>query len=149
MSLSFAFLLSASDDEQEEIVAVSGSRKRRIAKKQEEMDCYFVDVLGEVASGLLQKSQTPAAKATKATQMATFILELNVRYGMEFTEKQVTKKLANLKARMKSKSDVNQTGNRPINLTKAEQKLFDLMGGTDNPAISERSCKFPLYNTII
>ena len=45
------------------------------------------------------------------------------------------KKLANMKSRLKKKTDLRMTGNKSIKLNNWEQKLFSLMDGDTNPAV--------------
>ncbi|XP_055603944.1 uncharacterized protein LOC129752178 [Uranotaenia lowii] len=123
----------------EEIAASAGPSRKREMKKQTEFDQRFVDLLKELAPSLLEKSQSPAMKARKIRDMERFRLELLVRYGQEMTDKQVSKKIANMKGKVKQKTDLKQTGNLPIVLTGAEKTMFELMGGEENPSIAERS----------
>lgn len=97
-------------------------------------------MLEELATVLLQKSQTPLMKVKKCDAVKKLAEELLIRYGIEYTEKQIIKKVHNLKNRVKAKTDLKQTGNKKINLGIAERKFFELMGGMENPTITERPC---------
>lgn len=73
-------------------------------------------------------------KKKKTAAVQKLASELLVRYGVDYTEKQIMKKVHNLNNRVKTKTDLKQTGNRKINLSKAEQKIYNLMGGTEKPS---------------
>ena len=50
-------------------------------------------------------------------------------------DKQILKKVANMKAQVKKKTDANETGNCTINLCSWEKDLFDVLRGGENPTI--------------
>ncbi|XP_021698172.1 uncharacterized protein LOC110681550 [Aedes aegypti] len=87
---------------------------------------------------LLEKSQAPPIKEKKKNAAKDMCIQLLIQHGIDMTPKQVMKKINNLKARIKAKTDRKQTGNRKINLNGPERKFFDLMGGVDNPSVSKR-----------
>lgn len=87
---------------------------------------------------MLDKRQTPPVKAAlkKMTE------HLQLEYGIDMTGAQIKKKLNNLKTRLKQRTDLKKTGNISIILTQPEGKLFDLLGGVDNPSVAPVACRF-------
>ena len=56
--------------------------------------------------------------------------------GTVLTDKQLMKKLNNMKNEVKVKSDVSTTGNKPIKLKEWEQLLLDMMQKQNSSVIS-------------
>jgi hypothetical protein len=52
------------------------------------------------------------------------------------TDKQISKKLNNMKNDVKGKADVTRTGNRPIKLKNWEKEFFELLDAESNPSLS-------------
>lgn len=95
----------------------------------------FIKLLKEYPV-LLNKSQLPKIKERKAVA----IKELGTKYkevsGLELNEKQLTKKINNMKNDVKAKSDVMKTGNKPIILKDWEKMLLQLLEAGTNPTYS-------------
>lgn len=104
-------------------------------------DLEFVKAVEAVAPVLLQKSLAPKVKIAKKKANSDLIGYLLAEHSFMCTEAQATKRLANLKQRVKKKSDLKQTGNKPIVLTKVDKLLLDLMNAQDNPSIKRVASK--------
>jgi uncharacterized Fe-S cluster protein YjdI len=91
----------------------------------------FINLLKEHPV-LLSKSQLPKIKERKAVAAK----DLNTKYkeltGIELNEKQLTKKINNMKNDVKAKSDVMKTGNKPIILKDWEKLLLELSQAETN-----------------
>lgn len=98
----------------------------------------FVSLLENCAC-LFDKSQTPFAKAQKQKAILSLKKGYTINTGKEISDKQVLKKLSNMKARVKRKSDVMRTGNKRIRLANWESDFLKLMNSTENPTL----CKVP------
>lgn len=85
---------------------------------------------------LLEKSNTPEMKSKKADALKEVCTSLTVLLGRPFDADRIKKKIANLKMRVKTKSDRNRTGNRPICLSKWERTLLDLLKAEENPTFT-------------
>lgn len=82
---------------------------------------------------LLSKSNIPHIREQKkkgAEKIAAAILTCT---GKRHDEKAILKKIANLKSRVKAKTDKNATGNRKIKLLPWEEELLALMESDENP----------------
>ncbi|XP_062542306.1 uncharacterized protein LOC134210275 [Armigeres subalbatus] len=99
-------------------------------------DAKFVSAHGKI---LLEKSQAPPVKLKKKEAAKEMCVQLLIQHGIDMTHEQVMKKINNMKARIKAKTDRHQTGNRKIILKESEKKFFELMGGVDNPSVAKRS----------
>lgn len=118
----------------------SGNELQSTSSKDSE-DVTFVKMINKYGKPLLQKSQTPSAKAKKKQCMDQIVKHLSVA-GLQYTENQIKKKMENMKTRLKKKIDSRKTGNVPIQLKPAEKMLMDALDGTENPAISRVKCKY-------
>lgn len=118
---------------------VSGNEIQSTSSKDSE-DVIFVKMINKYGKPLLQKSQTPTAKAKKRQSMDQIVKHLSDA-GLQYTESQIKKKMENMKTRLKKKIDSKKTGNVPIQLKPAEKILMDALDGTENPAISRLKCK--------
>ncbi|CAH1962615.1 unnamed protein product [Acanthoscelides obtectus] len=94
----------------------------------------FVSII-EKFPVLLEKSNIPEIKRKKANAIEEIKSKLADQLGIEMGESQISKKLNNLKARIKRKTDKNQTGNKKIQLRGWEAKFFTYMEGEINPSI--------------
>ena len=100
-----------------------------------EFQAAFVDMLKEYPI-LFSKSQLPEIrrKKTQAIEGVKFkILEL---CNKNFSELQISKKIMNMRSRLKTKTDLRRTGNKPIILKNWEKVLLELMEGGTNPSIT-------------
>lgn len=91
---------------------------------------------------LLSKSRTPNVLTEKNEATDAIIAAVLREKGMVVTVQAIMRKIAITKARVKSKADVNQTGNRKRNLSPSERRLWDLLDGDSNPSITKLSCEF-------
>lgn len=85
---------------------------------------------------LLEKSQMPGMKERKKKATGELIALLEGKFATTFNEKQMGKKLLNLKQKLKEKMDLNKTGNRKIVLKKWEQDLAELCKTDINPVFN-------------
>ena len=99
---------------------------------------------------LLSKSQLPDVKREKTEAIQALLDTLSANHGKLFTDKQAQKRIANMKAAVKKKSDANSTGNRKILLNEWEDDLFNVMNGEDNPSVTKMasSVSFGLSATL-
>lgn len=95
----------------------------------------FVRILKDNAV-LLNKSQVPGVKKQKTEAMARLIKQYQKKTGLKMCDKQVYKKLNNMKTDVKGKADKTRTGNRPIHLKAWEKEFLDLVDAESNPTIS-------------
>ena len=75
------------------------------------------------------------ANALKKAQMS-----IATNTGKAMDEKQIWKKIANMKSQVKKKTDGMQTGNRKIVLVSWEQDLYNIFKGDENPTITKMPC---------
>ncbi|XP_062553042.1 uncharacterized protein LOC134218164 [Armigeres subalbatus] len=123
--------LEMEDDEED------GSSKRFAEKSGQISDFRFATALRRFGSVLIQKSQTPQMKKLKAGAIKEMAMHFLLETGVELTEKQIMKKVNNMKSRIKSKTDKKATGNRQICLNSGEKIFYDLLGAEENPAVSK------------
>ena len=90
---------------------------------------------------LLSKSQVPEVKARKAKAIEIVIEDFFKTTGKTYDSKAIQKKIANMKARVKSKTDRKKTGNRKIKLLAWEEAFLKLMEHDDNPVFTRVKCK--------
>ena len=76
---------------------------------------------------LLDKSQLPNIKEKKWKALQDTKATIATNTGKNMDDKQILKKVANIKVQMKKKTEANKTGNRTINLCSWEKDLFDLL----------------------
>ena len=81
---------------------------------------------------ILSKSQVPDVKGKKAEALRNLAADMSKEKGVTVEPKKLSK-ISNLKARVKSKSDLNKTGNKKIKLSPWESELLTLMDYKDNP----------------
>lgn len=82
---------------------------------------------------ILQKSQIPSVRKAKEESLRKLQQEWELETGKLIHEKQLIKKIHNMKSKIKLKTDKSRTGNKRIKLNKWEQALFKLMEGDTNP----------------
>ena len=107
----------------------------------------FVRILQEFPV-LLSKSQLPKVKEQKAKAVTDMIAKWKKEAGVILTDKQLTKKINNMKTEVKSKADVMKTENKPIVLKEWEKLLLQLLQADTNPTISCVKGKFVLYQNV-
>lgn len=115
--------------------AASDAESESQQEAEEEAD-YIVNVLSKHPV-LLSKSSTPVVKKKKEAAIAALCAELEMRTGKLFETGKTSKKIANMKTRMKGKVDRNRTGNRPIKLLPWESRLARIMDADSNPTMSQ------------
>nr|CAH7733874.1 unnamed protein product [Callosobruchus chinensis] len=78
-------------------------------------------------------------KAQKNNALQTLKNELESKYGKVVAVKNILKKINNLEAAIKKKTDTNRTGNKKIKLSPAEQLVFAVMNGlnSNNPVLNK------------
>nr|CAH7721333.1 unnamed protein product [Callosobruchus chinensis] len=99
---------------------------------------YIVNFLKEHPV-IINKSQVPSIKAQKNNALETLKNELESKYGKVVAVKNIAKKINNLEAAIKKKTDTNRTGNKKIKLSPAEQLVFAVMNGpnSNNPVLNK------------
>ncbi|KAK7864663.1 hypothetical protein R5R35_010934 [Gryllus longicercus] len=85
---------------------------------------------------LFEKSQLPSSRRKKAEALTEAAEKYRLRFGKEITSRQLSKKISNLKDRVKKKTDVLQTGNRKIKLKEWEKDYLKLINGGTNPTVT-------------
>ena len=96
----------------------------------------FVNVL-EKFPVLLNKSKLPEIKAEKKNALEELSRDFSASIGKVVDTKQCLKKVNNLKARVKEKSDIKRTGNRPISLLAWETKMLQILKEDTNPVFNQ------------
>lgn len=86
---------------------------------------------------LLEKSQLPSIKNKKKQTIEECVKEIKQKFGIELTGKNIIKKIANMKCRIKNKIDINKTGNKKINLKNWETDLSQLLCANSNPSTNK------------
>ncbi|XP_062533427.1 LOW QUALITY PROTEIN: uncharacterized protein LOC134202460 [Armigeres subalbatus] len=114
-----------------------GLSKEVPEKSTQISDFHFATALRRFGSVLLQKNQTPQMKKMKSQAAKEMIMHFLVEHGIELTEKQILKKVNNMKSRIKSKTDKKATGNKQISLNPGERIIYDLLGAEENPAVTK------------
>ncbi|XP_049315765.1 uncharacterized protein LOC125779168 [Bactrocera dorsalis] len=97
---------------------------------------FLVDKIKE-NKYLLEKSQLPSIKSKKKQAIEICVKEIWQKFGMELSEKNIIKKIANMKCRVKSKIDINKTGNKKIILKNWEAELSSLLCSDSNPSTNK------------
>ncbi|XP_053699422.1 uncharacterized protein LOC128746397 [Sabethes cyaneus] len=119
--------------------------KKRHTNKSNDQYATFLDLLGEHAGVLLEKSQSPSMKMKKSAALQKLSRKLFVEYGIDYSEQQIMKKVHNLKNRVKSKTDTKQTGGqRRMPLNPAERRFYDLLSGYENASVAEETLVMPV-----
>lgn len=103
---------------------------------------YLVRLLESHGEALMLKSRLPNTMQQKNKATATIIQQILEEKGLHYTAQKLTRKIANLRSRVKKKADVNRTGNKKVQLSEAEKRLWTLMSGEENPSLCKVSCKF-------
>lgn len=86
---------------------------------------------------ILSKSQTPNMKMKKEVAILKVTQKYNTMFSKNIDSLKLKKKINNMKSRLKKKTDLNQTGNRRINLSDWEKILFEAMEGNSNPTVTK------------
>lgn len=105
---------------------------------------YFIDLLERFGKPLISKSHLSNDVKEKNGALTLISLQIRAEKGIDVTAAQIRRKFYNFKSRTKKKADVNRTGNKRIDLSKAEERLWTLLLGDSNPALSKLPCKFGL-----
>ncbi|XP_062711841.1 uncharacterized protein LOC109407288 [Aedes albopictus] len=100
-------------------------------------DLEFATAVSRLGSVLLTKNQTPQMKKKKSDAVKEIAMHFLVEKGLDLTEKQIIKKVNNMKSRIKTKTDKKATGNKKISLNPGEQIMYNLLGAEDNPAVTK------------
>ncbi|KAF6207350.1 hypothetical protein GE061_018591 [Apolygus lucorum] len=105
---------------------------------QGERTRLIIDAMVEarVQEAMRQMAAPASVKAKKAAAVRTIIYAFHKQTGQTFDEKQVLKKINNMKSKIKTKSDAKRTGNKKIKLAKWEQQFLELLQEEDNPTIA-------------
>lgn len=103
-------------------------------KSDYELDISFIKAVKN-HSVILDKSMVPEIRKKKMKSLIDIRKNIHDEIGKDISEKQIIKKLTNMKNRLKKKSDTNQTGNRKIVLKDWEVQLLKLLEGDSNPTI--------------
>ena len=104
---------------------MSDSEEEVTASKGESLS-DFVDILQEHPV-VFQKSMLPDTRQRRSAVLSHIKEKYERSFGVGISEDQLYKKLANMKTRLKKKSDRNMTGNKPIILNDWEKKLYNLL----------------------
>ena len=99
-------------------------------------DEIFINILCELPI-LLQKSQVPSVKIKKNKAFLRMQDQMFQATGTKIDVKTLAKKIANMKTRLKKKSDIHRTGNKPIKLSISEVKLAKLLDTEKNPTFTQ------------
>lgn len=110
---------------------------------------YFVTLLEKHGAILFDKSRVPYAIEAKSDAVASIISDIANDQKITCTSKQVLRKIAVLKSKVKQKADLRQTGNKPIALNQWENRFWTLLDGDENPSITKVPCKVFLFMWII
>nr|CAH7725614.1 unnamed protein product [Callosobruchus chinensis] len=99
---------------------------------------YIVNFLKEHPV-IINKSEVPSIKAQKNNALETLKDELESKYEKVVAVKNILKKINNLEAAIKKKTDTNRTGYKKIKLSPAEQLVFAVMNGpnSNNPVLNK------------
>uniref|UniRef100_A0A0A9X6D2 N-acetylmuramic acid 6-phosphate etherase n=1 Tax=Lygus hesperus TaxID=30085 RepID=A0A0A9X6D2_LYGHE len=113
----------------------SESSEGEVLEPETEAQVVFVRLLKDNRV-VLNKSQLPGMKAKKAAAITNIIEAVYKRTGQRLDEKQVMKKINNMKSKVKMKSDATRTGNKQIKLAQWEQLFLDILNEQDNPTVT-------------
>lgn len=86
---------------------------------------------------ILSKSQLPGVKEKQAKAAENISDGILHNMGKRYDSKSILKKIANLKTRIKQKTDKNKTGNRKIKILPWEETFRNLMDHDDNPVFTK------------
>lgn len=96
----------------------------------------FVNILRE-HTVLFNKSQLPNIRKGKSEALLQIQIKLQSMCGKNIETSAITKKINNMKMRVKQKCDINKTGNKKIILKDWESIIHDLLDGDSNPTITQ------------
>jgi len=85
----------------------------------------------------LDRSQVPHIKKAKKKALEEFKDKLEAKTGQPVSLAQAKKKIHNLKADIKSKADLNKTGNKKLKLKGWEKDFLQMIGAEENPIFSK------------
>ncbi|KAJ8912720.1 hypothetical protein NQ315_012274, partial [Exocentrus adspersus] len=88
-------------------------------------------------SEILSKSQTPGFKKKKDDAIKKILELYETVMGQLITAGQLMKKINNTKSRLKKKTAVKKTGNKPIKLLPWEKALYEAMERDSNPTVTK------------
>ena len=100
----------------------------------------FIELL-KLNKQILTKVQLPETRRKKYLAVAAVRNQLEDEFKISMTDSQIFKKISNLKSRVKQKTDLKRTGNKPIVLKGWEQDFLDLLQAESNPSISTMAGK--------
>ena len=101
-----------------------------------QFESAFVDILAQYPV-VFDKSQLPSIKKQKSDAFSSMRQTILEKFNMNITEKQVSKKLRNMKTRLKTKLDNMRIGNKKIKLKPWEKKLYQtILQEENNPSVS-------------
>jgi hypothetical protein len=86
---------------------------------------------------LFNKSQVPKIKIGKERALKEVHKDYMLQTGLDISEKQVKKKIQNMKNELKKKVDKKATGNKKIHLKDWEKLLLDLLDRERNPVFEK------------
>jgi hypothetical protein len=85
----------------------------------------------------LSKSHLPETKAKKAEGLKRLVKLYENHCGKTITTQQMAKKINNMKARLKKKTDMKKTGKKRNKLCEWEKNLYNLMDADSNPTLNK------------
>lgn len=142
----YSFLLSVESDYDDKDADADYTPKNTSHYSKEIFDdLRFLEIIHSCGKDLLSKSQVPLVKKKKKDALQKVLDTCLSKYGVQYSEQQIKKKLENLKARVKAKTDRNKTGNKRIALNAADKFLLEMLGAENNPAINQLNCKLKYF----
>lgn len=96
----------------------------------------FVSILKKYRV-LFNKSQLPKVKDEKEKALLEVMAEYQKQLGKMISEKQLRKKIQNMKTEIKKKTDKTATGNRKIILKGWEEDFLHLLSAEQNPVFNK------------
>lgn len=115
------------------------------SETEQSKQSMFVSLL-KGKQALFSKSQLPSAKGKKEDILKNLKQEYELKFGKEISEKQLMKKINNMKTEVRKKADINKTGNKKIRLKAWQNELLILMDSESNPTFVQVK---GMYYTII
>jgi hypothetical protein len=88
---------------------------------------------------VVEKSQSPAIQEKKKKAFAAIQNDLFALNGTKMELSAIKKKVANIKTRLRQKTDTNATGNKRIRITDGEKKLLSVLEVDKNPVFTQVS----------
>lgn len=86
---------------------------------------------------IFEKSMLPETRKRKMDAMIHIRSRYESKFGVRLTDGQLTKKIFNMRSRLRNKTDLKRTGNKTIILKDWEKQLYGLMQGESNPTINQ------------